>query len=107
NKHYTKRREIACKIFEHLGCTYDHNQVGMFLWGAVPDKTGSAEHLTEALLQLARVFITPGLIFGSNGNNYIRISLCSNEKMLNEALWRIKTVCAPIRYSQMENKIAI
>ncbi|MDP4291805.1 MAG: aminotransferase class I/II-fold pyridoxal phosphate-dependent enzyme, partial [Bacteroidota bacterium] len=46
NKHYTKRREIACKIFEHLGCTYDHNQVGMFLWGAVPDKTGSAEHLT-------------------------------------------------------------
>jgi aspartate/methionine/tyrosine aminotransferase len=107
NKQYTIRRKIACAIFDHLGCVYDKNQVGMFLWGAVPVKSGSAEHLADALLQLARVFITPGLIFGSNGNQYIRISLCSNETMLKEALWRLKTVCAPVRFSQMEQKIAI
>jgi len=107
NKQYTERRKIACAIFDHLGCTYDNNQVGMFLWGGVPVKSGSAEDLTDALLQLARVFITPGLIFGSNGDQFIRISLCSNETMLKEALWRLKTVCAPIRFSQMEQKIAI
>jgi len=107
NKQYTERRKIANAIFDHLGCIYDKNQVGMFLWGAVPEKSGSAEHLTDALLQLARVFITPGLIFGSNGDQYIRISLCSNETMLKEALWRLKTVCAPVRFSQMEQKIAI
>jgi LL-diaminopimelate aminotransferase len=107
NKQYTSRRKIASEIFDHLGCVYDANQVGMFLWGAVPGSKGSAEHLTDAMLELARVFITPGLIFGSNGDNYIRISLCSNEKMLKEALWRLKTVCAPIRFQQMEQKIAI
>ena len=107
NKQYTERRKIACTIFDHLGCIYDNNQVGMFLWGRVPANSGRAEDLTDALLQLARVFITPGLIFGSNGNQFIRISLCSNEKMLKEALWRMKTVCAPVRFSQMEQNIAI
>jgi len=103
-KQYTSRRKIACEIFDHLGCVYDQNQVGMFLWGLVPEKSGSAEHLTDAMLDLARVFITPGLIFGSNGNQYIRISLCSNEKMLTEALWRLKTVCAPVRFHRWNRK---
>lgn len=107
NKLYTERRKLGCAIFDHLGCTYDNNQVGMFLWGEVHANSGSAEHLTDALLQLARVFITPGLIFGSNGDQFIRISLTSNDEMLQEALWRLKTVCAPVRFSQMEKKIAI
>lgn len=107
NVEYTKRRAIASAIFDHLGCTYDKDQVGMFLWGSVPASTGTAEHLTDALLQLARVFITPGMIFGSNGNQFIRVSLCANTDMLNEALWRIKTVCAPVRYTKMEEKIAV
>jgi aspartate/methionine/tyrosine aminotransferase len=104
---YTKRRKIATAILEHLGCTYDKDQVGMFMWGSVPTNSGTAEHLADAILQLARVFITPGFIFGSNGNQFIRVSLCCNIEMLNEALWRIKTVCAPVRYTKMEEKIAV
>ena len=107
NVEYTKRRKIATAILEHLGCTYDKDQVGMFMWGSVPTNSGTAEHLADAILQLARVFITPGFIFGSNGNQFIRVSLCCNIEMLNEALWRIKTVCAPVRYTKMEEKIAV
>lgn len=107
NVEYTKRRVIATAILEHLGCTYDKDQVGLFMWGSIPRNTGSAESLADALLELARVFITPGFIFGSNGNQFIRISLCCNTEMLNEALWRIKTVCAPVRYTKMEEKIAV
>jgi aspartate/methionine/tyrosine aminotransferase len=107
NVEYTKRREIASAIFNHLGCTYDKDQVGMFLWGKIPAGIGSTEHITDAILQLARVFITPGFIFGSNGTQFIRISLCCSTELLNEALWRIKTICAPVRYTKMEEKIAV
>ncbi len=107
NVEYTKRRKIASAILDHLGCTYDNDQVGLFMWGRVPANTGSAESIADALLQLARVFITPGFIFGSNGNQFIRLSLCCNQEMLNEALWRIKTVSDPIRYTKMEERIAV
>lgn len=59
----------------HLGCTYDENQVGMFLWGKIPDSCVEVEDLTERVLHEARVFITPGFIFGSNGARFIRLSL--------------------------------
>ena len=73
-----------------LGCTYDKQQVGMFLWGRIPDKYNQVEDLTEHILHDARVFITPGFIFGSNGERYIRISLCAKEEKLEAALRRIK-----------------
>ena len=86
---YRRRREIAERIMQVLGCTYDDSQVGMFLWGKIADKYANAEQLTERVLHEARVFITPGFIFGSNGERYVRISLCAQGDKMQEALRRI------------------
>ena len=75
-----------------LGCTYDKNQVGMFLWGRIPDSIQNVEDLTERVLHEARVFITPGFIFVSNGERYIRISLCAKEEKIEAALQRISAI---------------
>lgn len=86
---YRRRREIAERIMQALGCTYDDCQVGMFLWGKIADKYANAEQLTERVLHEARVFITPGFIFGSNGERYVRISLCAQDDKMQKALRRI------------------
>ena len=87
---YAARRKYAEQIMDVLGCRYDPNQVGMFLWGKIPDSIQHVEDLTERVLHEARVFITPGFIFGSNGERYIRISLCAKEEKIQQALERIK-----------------
>ena len=87
---YAARRRYAEQIMDTLGCTYDKRQVGMFLWGRIPDIYNKVEDLTERVLHEARVFITPGFIFGSNGERYIRISLCAKEEKIQQALERIK-----------------
>lgn len=87
---YRRRRDIAEQIMTTLSCTYDPSQVGMFLWGRIPDSYADAEELTERVLHKARVFITPGFIFGSNGKRYIRISLCAKDEKIKEALQRIQ-----------------
>ncbi|MDU1905568.1 MAG: aminotransferase class I/II-fold pyridoxal phosphate-dependent enzyme [Dysgonomonas sp.] len=89
---YAKRREYAGAIMDALGCKYDKKQVGMFLWGKIPDNSKSSEELADKILYDANVFLTPGFIFGSKGERYIRISLCCNENTLKEALERIKKV---------------
>ena len=89
---YRQRRKLAEQIMQQLGCTFDENQVGMFPWGRIPDKYANAEELTEKVLHEARVFITPGFIFGSNGERYIRISLCAKDMKIKEALERIKNI---------------
>ncbi len=89
---YARRRRYAEQIMEVLGCTFDPQQVGMFLWGKIPSIYNNVEELTERVLHEARVFITPGFIFGSNGNRYIRISLCAKEEKIQQALGRIKEV---------------
>lgn len=89
---YRNRRDTAELIMDVLGCTYDKSQVGMFLWGKIPDKYANAEELTERVLHEARVFITPGFIFGSNGERYIRISLCAKDEKIKEALKRISNI---------------
>ena len=89
---YARRRQWAEKIMDALGCTYDKNQVGMFLWGKIPADIKNVEDLTEKVLHEARVFITPGFIFGSNGERYIRISLCAKEEKIQEALRRINNL---------------
>ena len=89
---YARRSDLAGKIMETLGCHYDPSQVGMFLWGRIPDTYNNVEELTERVLHEARVFITPGFIFGSNGERYIRISLCAKEDKLAAALERVKAV---------------
>ena len=90
NHNYRGRRHLAGEIMKTLGCTYDENQVGMFLWGKIPASCKDVEELTEKVLHQARVFITPGFIFGSNGARFIRISLCCKDAKLAEALERIK-----------------
>ncbi len=89
-ENYRRRRTIAEEIMKVLGCTFDPKQVGMFLWGKIPDHYDNVEDLTEAVLHKARVFITPGFIFGSKGQRYIRISLCAKDDKIREALKRIK-----------------
>ena len=89
---YARRRKYAEQIMDVLGCTYDKNQVGMFLWGKIPASVQNVEDLTERVLHEARVFITPGFIFGSNGERYIRISLCAKEEKIQAALLRIREV---------------
>lgn len=89
---YRRRRDIAEEIMRTLNCTFDPQQVGMFLWGRIPDHYANCEELTERVLHEARVFITPGFIFGSNGDRYIRISLCAKDDKINEALNRIQKI---------------
>lgn len=90
NARYAVRREVGWQILDALHCSYDKKQVGMFLWGKIPDKYESAEELTEQVLQEGHVFITPGFIFGTNGSRYVRISLCADVIMLKNALKRIQ-----------------
>ena len=90
NAIYAKRRLIAEEIMTALGCHFDSKQSGLFLWGKIPDTADSSEQLSDNILYNAHVFITPGFIFGSNGERYIRISLCAKEDKMLEALKRIK-----------------
>lgn len=92
NTVYRSRRDLAGQIMEALKCTYDPNQVGMFLWGRVPDSAKNGEAIANKALYEAHVFITPGFIFGSKGERYIRLSLCCKNETLEEALKRIKTI---------------
>lgn len=90
NGAYRARRVIAEDIMHALDCHFDPLQGGLFLWGRIPESIFSAEALTDEILYNAQVFITPGFIFGSNGDRYIRISLCATEAKMAEALSRIK-----------------
>jgi LL-diaminopimelate aminotransferase len=89
NAVYRKRRKIVEEIMDMLNCRYDKNQVGLFLWGRIPGSIRSCEEYIEEILNKSHVFITPGFIFGENGERYIRISLCANEERLREAKQRI------------------
>ncbi len=94
NEQYARRRQIAEQIMDTLGCRFDPSQRGLFLWGRVPDTYECGETLADKVLYEARVFITPGFIFGKNGNRYVRISLCATDEKMNEALSRIRKVFA-------------
>ena len=87
NDEYRRRRVIAGEIFDKLGVTYDKNSSGMFLWGKVGAAGG--QNLSDKILYEAGVFITPGFIFGKNGEDYVRISLCAKPQVLEQAFERI------------------
>ena len=89
NAEYARRRVLACEIFDMLGAEYDYNSAGMFLWGRV---NRSGETVSDRVLYDAGVFITPGFIFGKNGESYIRISLCAKPEVLQEAARRISKI---------------
>ncbi|MCQ2200769.1 MAG: aminotransferase class I/II-fold pyridoxal phosphate-dependent enzyme [Bacteroidales bacterium] len=90
NAKYRERQQSAFAIMEALGCSFDKNQGGLFVWARVPDKYKNGEELSDKVLYGTGVFITPGFIFGSQGERFIRISLCAKVEVFNEALARIK-----------------
>lgn len=89
NAEYAKRKAVAAEIMTALGCTYAEGQQGLFLWGRIPEDIEGSESFANMILDKYRVFITPGFIFGSAGERYIRISICAPLPVLNEALKRI------------------
>ncbi|MDO9341232.1 MAG: aminotransferase class I/II-fold pyridoxal phosphate-dependent enzyme [Bacteroidales bacterium] len=89
NSVYIRRRKIVEEIMDVLNCKYDKTQVGLFVWGRIPEEIIKCEMYIEDILNKTHVFITPGFIFGKNGERYIRISLCANEKRLMEAKERL------------------
>lgn len=91
NAEYAERRVIAEQIMDALGCSFDASQVGLFLWGRVPESMRDGEQLADRLLYEKGVFVTPGMVFGSNGKRYIRISLCATRERMAEALERVKS----------------
>jgi aspartate/methionine/tyrosine aminotransferase len=91
NAEYYRRAEVAYRIMDTIGATYDRNAAGLFVWGRLPDGLKGAD-VSDRLLYDAGVFITPGFIFGKNGENYIRISLCANVDTLERALEKIKSL---------------
>jgi LL-diaminopimelate aminotransferase len=88
NEMYTKRRNLIFQLAEKLGCTYDTTSVGLFVWAKLPSGT-SSEQFIDNLLYEKHLFLTPGTIFGSNGEGYIRFSLCVKEEKIKEAIQRI------------------
>lgn len=90
NAEYRRRRVVAERIMTALGCEFDPKQRGLFLWGKIPCNFKDAAELADKALYEARVFIVPGFIFGSNGERYVRLSLCATHDKLEEALQRIK-----------------
>lgn len=91
NAMYGRRRKIAERIMTAIGCQFDPAQKGLFLWGRIPDGETGSEAVADRVLNEARVFVTPGFIFGRNGDRYIRISLCATEENLERALGRIQS----------------
>lgn len=89
NSVYEQRREIVWQIADALNCTYDKGATGLFVWAKLPDYLDAEEYI-DLILKEKSIFITPGTIFGSNGNRYIRISLCASQEELEEALARLK-----------------
>ena len=92
NEIYAKRRKLVEQIMNKLNCTFDASQTGLFVWGKIPSNYSSGEELTEEILHKFNVFFTPGMVFGDQGNQYIRISLCANEQMLKKALERLSGI---------------
>ena len=89
---YSERRKVVWEILDKLDCSYSKDNVGLFVWASIPDKSDSAEIWINEILYKAKVFITPGFIFGSSGNKFIRVSLCNTTEILREALIRINNL---------------
>src|ERR1017187_543930 len=89
NTVYRKRREKVFKLLEILGCSFNNEQAGMFVWASAPANYQSGFELSDKVLKDSNVFITPGGIFGSAGNNYVRVSLCTPETRIDEAIKKI------------------
>jgi len=99
NDIYRKRREKVFELLDLLNCKYSKEQVGMFVWASIPKKYKDGYALSDEVLNNSNVFITPGGIFGSAGQKYIRVSLCGTIEKFEEAIQRIK---APLNLPEGE-----
>lgn len=90
NAEYTKRRESAFRLLELLGCSFQRDQVGLFVWARIPERFADGYAVCDEVLYKANVFITPGGIFGSAGDGYVRVSLCAKSEVFEQAIERIK-----------------
>jgi len=90
NEEYKRRREKAWELLDLLKCDYSIQQVGMFVWARITSTEATSEEFVENILEQANVFITPGFIFGKNGEGYVRVSLCSDTTMMQEAITRVR-----------------
>ena len=90
NEVYKQRREKVFELLNLLNCRFDNSQAGMFVWAAVPESCKDGYALSDEVLYQSNVFITPGGIFGSNGDKYVRVSLCATEEKIVESIYRIK-----------------
>jgi len=90
NEVYSRRREKVFELLQLLGCEFDRDQAGLFVWASIPATFKDGYELSDSVLQKSGVFITPGGIFGKGGSKYIRVSLCATEEKISEAIQRIK-----------------
>lgn len=90
NKIYSERRKLIWKLAEKLNCSFDKNSKGLFVWAKLPENIKSSEKFIDKILNENKIFIAPGTIFGSNGEGYIRFSLCIDEYKIKEAINRIE-----------------
>jgi aspartate/methionine/tyrosine aminotransferase len=89
NNIYAKRRELVFQLADKLKCTYERNATGLFVWAKLPNGSETAAEYIDKLLHKHSIFIAPGTIFGSNGEGYIRFSLCVQESSIKEAISRL------------------
>ncbi len=89
NAEYRRRRRLAEQLLDMLGCWYDPRQVGMFVWASVPEGWSDGFAFSDEVLHRARVFLTPGGIFGAQGRPWVRVSLCNPPDVWREAMWRL------------------
>ncbi len=92
NKIYVERKKYALAILDALQCTYQQDQQGLFIWARIPETFKDGYELSDHVLNATHVFITPGGIFGKNGMQYVRISLCTSVDTFEKALQKIKTM---------------
>jgi aspartate/methionine/tyrosine aminotransferase len=94
NKAYAERRALVNKLLDEIDCTVTPNQAGMFVWASIPPSYKDSYQLSDEILYGSNVFITPGGIFGSAGEKYIRVSLCSTTEKLKQAITRVQKIKA-------------
>jgi len=92
NAVYRERKIVACELLDLLKCTYDTDQSGLFVWAKIPPTENSGQGLADRILLENRVFITPGFIFGPQGDQFVRISLCQPKEVIRKAIEKIKGV---------------
>jgi len=88
NEVYARRRKLIFELADKLNCSYENDAVGLFVWAKLPEGNNAAESFIDKVLYEKNIFITPGTIFGSNGEGYVRFSLCVTEEKIKEAIDR-------------------